>query len=148
LGTCQETSGRAREGTDFVNAMMATWFGNIGAESTFRPDFSDAGVVAVLSQRLGPITKLCSPARKLGASQQKRSFKRSELGELILNLLRQHLMQPEAVLPFIAEFASQTTPDWHLRTQITNALKQSVHRSAAVSTGFTGLLPLDWAHRV
>ena len=49
----------------------------------------------------------CSAARKLGACKQKRSFKRAELDELILDLLHRRPMQPEAVAEFNSEYARQ-----------------------------------------
>lgn len=49
----------------------------------------------------------CSAARKLETCTQRRSFKRSELEEVILDLLRQRLMQPEAVAQFVKEYATQ-----------------------------------------
>ncbi len=43
----------------------------------------------------------CSAARKLGTCAQKRSYKRHELESAVLDLLRNRLMQPEAVAEFI-----------------------------------------------
>ncbi len=50
----------------------------------------------------------CSAARKLGTCTQKRSLKRSELEEVVLNLLRQRLMRPEAVATFVAAVGRET----------------------------------------
>lgn len=44
----------------------------------------------------------CSAARKLGTCPQKRSYKRSALEKVVLDLLRQRLMRPEAVAAFVA----------------------------------------------
>ncbi|QPZ89693.1 recombinase family protein [Thioclava electrotropha] len=49
----------------------------------------------------------CSAARKLGTCTQRRSFKRGELEALVLDLLRERLMQPRAVAAFIAAYGEE-----------------------------------------
>lgn len=44
----------------------------------------------------------CSASRKQGTCTQNRSFKRGDLEEVVLTLLRERLMRPEAVAAFIA----------------------------------------------
>ncbi|WP_299365349.1 recombinase family protein [uncultured Paracoccus sp.] len=48
----------------------------------------------------------CSAARKLGTCDQGRGYRRSELEETVLTLLRERLMQPDAVAQFIAEYST------------------------------------------
>ncbi|ARE85368.1 resolvase [Roseovarius mucosus] len=50
----------------------------------------------------------CSAARKLGTCDQKRSFKRHDLEEVVLNLLRERLMRPEAVAAFVSAVGRET----------------------------------------
>ncbi|MCR9152334.1 MAG: recombinase family protein [Rhodobacteraceae bacterium] len=49
----------------------------------------------------------CANARKLGTCSQKRSFRRSTLEEAVLQLLRDRLMQPDAVAAFVSEFGRE-----------------------------------------
>ena len=49
----------------------------------------------------------CSNARKLGTCEQRRSFRRGELEAAVLDLLRNRLMQPDAVAEFIAAFGNE-----------------------------------------
>jgi len=49
----------------------------------------------------------CSAARKQDTCTQKRSFKRHELEGIVLNLLRDRLMRPEAVAAFIASVSRE-----------------------------------------
>jgi DNA invertase Pin-like site-specific DNA recombinase len=49
----------------------------------------------------------CSNARKLDSCSQKRSVRRNVLEEAVLSLLRDRLMQPEAVAAFIAAYTSE-----------------------------------------
>ncbi|WP_318527508.1 recombinase family protein [Defluviimonas sp. WL0002] len=49
----------------------------------------------------------CSAARKLGTCTQKRSYRRADLESLVLDLLRQRLMQPEAVAAFITAYGEE-----------------------------------------
>nr|WP_240497769.1 recombinase family protein [Thioclava sp. F34-6] len=49
----------------------------------------------------------CSAARKLGTCTQSRSFKRGELEALVLDLLRERLMQPTAVAAFFAAYGKE-----------------------------------------
>ena len=49
----------------------------------------------------------CSAARKLGSCAQRRSFRRGDLEALILDLLRNRLMQPEAVASFISAYSTE-----------------------------------------
>ena len=49
----------------------------------------------------------CSAARKQGTCTQKRSFKRGDLEEVVLTLLRERLMRPEAVAAFIASVSRE-----------------------------------------
>ena len=49
----------------------------------------------------------CSAARKQATCTQKRSFKRNELESLVLNLLRDRLMRPEAVASFVASVSRE-----------------------------------------
>ena len=44
----------------------------------------------------------CAAARKQGTCTQNRSFRRGDLEEVVLNLLRERLMRPEAVAAFVA----------------------------------------------
>ncbi|MBV0914217.1 recombinase family protein [Anianabacter salinae] len=46
----------------------------------------------------------CSAARKLGTCDQRRSFKRGVLERAVLDLLKERLMQPDAVAEFVAAF--------------------------------------------
>ena len=50
----------------------------------------------------------CSAARKLDTCANKRSYKRGQLEEVVLNLLRQRLMRPEAVAAFITAVGRAT----------------------------------------
>jgi site-specific DNA recombinase len=50
----------------------------------------------------------CSTARKLGTCEQRQSVRRSVLEEAVLELLRDRLMQPEAVAQFIKAFGEET----------------------------------------
>ncbi|MFD1193810.1 recombinase family protein [Seohaeicola saemankumensis] len=49
----------------------------------------------------------CSAARKLGTCGQKRSFKRRDLEEVVLTLLRERLMRPDAVAAFITSVSRE-----------------------------------------
>ena len=49
----------------------------------------------------------CSAARKQDTCPQKRSFKRHELEGIVLNLLRDRLMRPEAVAAFVASVSRE-----------------------------------------
>ncbi|WP_085891514.1 recombinase family protein [Roseovarius litorisediminis] len=49
----------------------------------------------------------CSAARKQATCTQKRSFKRKELESVVLNLLRDRLMRPEAVAAFVASVSRE-----------------------------------------
>ncbi|MFB9150962.1 recombinase family protein [Roseovarius ramblicola] len=49
----------------------------------------------------------CSAARKLGTCAQKKSFKRGELEAAVLDLLKDRLMQPDAVAEFVAVFTKE-----------------------------------------
>ena len=49
----------------------------------------------------------CAAARKQGTCTQNRSFKRGELEEVVLTLLRERLMRPEAVAAFIASVSRE-----------------------------------------
>ena len=49
----------------------------------------------------------CSAARKQHTCTQKRSFKRRELEDVVLNLLRTRLMRPEAVAAFVASVSRE-----------------------------------------
>ncbi|WP_108389199.1 recombinase family protein [Yoonia sediminilitoris] len=49
----------------------------------------------------------CSAARKQHTCTQKRSFKRHELETIVLNLLRDRLMRPEAVAAFVASVSRE-----------------------------------------
>lgn len=49
----------------------------------------------------------CSAARKQGACTQNRSFKRGDLEEVVLTLLRERLMRPEAVAAFITSVSRE-----------------------------------------
>lgn len=49
----------------------------------------------------------CSAARKLGLCSQKRSFKRGDLENFVLELLSKRLMRPDAVAQFIAEYSAE-----------------------------------------
>ena len=49
----------------------------------------------------------CSAARKLGTCGQKRSFRRAALEEFVLRLVREKLMQPEAVAMFIEAYGRE-----------------------------------------
>ncbi len=49
----------------------------------------------------------CSAARKLGTCSQRRSFRRAGLEEVVLDLLRRKLMQPEAVALFIQAYSRE-----------------------------------------
>ncbi|MGO4917103.1 recombinase family protein [Pseudogemmobacter sp. W21_MBD1_M6] len=49
----------------------------------------------------------CSAARKQATCTQKRSFKRDELEGVVLNLLRNRLMRPEAVAAFVASVSRE-----------------------------------------
>ena len=49
----------------------------------------------------------CSAARKLGTCTQKRSYKRSVLEEVVLDLLRKRLMQPAAVAAFVTSVSRE-----------------------------------------
>jgi site-specific DNA recombinase len=50
----------------------------------------------------------CSAARKLGTCTQRRSFRRGGLEEVVLNLLRQRLMRPQAVAAFVSAVGRET----------------------------------------
>ena len=49
----------------------------------------------------------CSSARKQGTCTQNRSFKRGDLEEVVLTLLRERLMRPEAVAAFITSVSRE-----------------------------------------
>src|SRR6056297_1512131 len=49
----------------------------------------------------------CSAARKLGTCAQKKSFKRRDLDCAVLDLLKDRLMQPDAVAEFVAVFTKE-----------------------------------------
>ena len=49
----------------------------------------------------------CAAARKLGTCEQRRSFRRAELEEAVLDLLRTRLMQPDAVAEFVRAFSAE-----------------------------------------
>ncbi len=49
----------------------------------------------------------CSAARKLGTCNQRRSIRRNILEEAVLGLLRDRLMQPDAVAEFISAFGKE-----------------------------------------
>ena len=49
----------------------------------------------------------CSAARKLGTCAQKKSIRRAVLEEAVLAMLRDRLMQPDAVAAFIAAYAEE-----------------------------------------
>jgi DNA invertase Pin-like site-specific DNA recombinase len=49
----------------------------------------------------------CSAARKLGTCDQRQSFRRIELEEAVLDLLRTRLMRPDAVAEFVSAFAAE-----------------------------------------
>lgn len=48
----------------------------------------------------------CSAARKLGTCDQTRSYRRTHLEDVVLTLLRERLMQPEAVARFVADYTA------------------------------------------
>jgi site-specific DNA recombinase len=49
----------------------------------------------------------CAAARKLGTCTQRQSFRRAELEDAVLDLLRNRLMQPDAVADFIRTFSAE-----------------------------------------
>ncbi len=49
----------------------------------------------------------CAAARKLGTCEQRRSFRRAELEDAVLDLLRNRLMQPDAVAEFVRAFSAE-----------------------------------------
>ena len=49
----------------------------------------------------------CAAARKLGTCEQRRSFRRGELEDAVLDLLRNRLMQPDAVAEFVRAFGAE-----------------------------------------
>ena len=49
----------------------------------------------------------CSAARKLGSCPQKRSFRRTTLEEFVLSLVREKLMQPDAVAVFVEAYGRE-----------------------------------------
>ncbi|EDM69985.1 resolvase [Roseobacter sp. AzwK-3b] len=49
----------------------------------------------------------CSTARKLQTCEQKKSFKRGDLEAAVLDLLKDRLMQPDAVAEFVTAFAKE-----------------------------------------
>ena len=49
----------------------------------------------------------CAAARKLGTCEQRRSFRRGELEDAVLDLLRNRLMQPDAVAEFVRAFGDE-----------------------------------------
>ncbi|MDZ7909189.1 MAG: hypothetical protein U5N10_13855 [Gemmobacter sp.] len=49
----------------------------------------------------------CSAARKLGSCPQKRSFRRTTLEEFVLGLVREKLMQPDAVALFVEAYGRE-----------------------------------------
>ena len=77
----------------------------------------------------GPMTNIgseylaCSAARRQGMCDNGRGIKRPELDKLILDALREQLMQPEHVAAFIAEF----TAEWN-RLQATASAQDANRR--------------------
>jgi site-specific DNA recombinase len=67
-----------------------------------RCGFCGGGFAAVSKDYLA-----CSDARKLGTCTQKRSFKRSALEAVVMDLLRERLMQPAAVAAFVTSVSRE-----------------------------------------
>ena len=79
----------------------------------------------------------CSSARKQGVCSNSRGIRRSELETLVLEALRNRLMQPELVAEFIAEF----TTEWNRALAQSNAGREAEQRElATVERKLTGLI--------
>ena len=74
----------------------------------------------------------CSAARKLDTCRNKRSYKRGQLEEVVLSLLRQRLMRPEAVAAFVSAVGRETNAGraeaTAERTRLENEQKQITRR--------------------
>ena len=74
----------------------------------------------------------CSSARKLRICTQRKSFRRAVLEGAVLDLLRNRLMQPDAVAAFIKGFAEELNPrngvDHAARTGATSERNQIAHK--------------------
>lgn len=79
-------------------------FGSRSAKCICSPACCVAIAAAAVTPRSGGIT---SPARKLGTCAQRRSCRRADLEALILDLLRDRLMQPAAVASFISAYGTE-----------------------------------------
>ena len=79
----------------------------------------------------------CSAARKLGTCDQRRSIKRETLEAAVLDLLRERLMQPDAVAEFITAFNAEVNAKRSSETTERAASRKSGQLSRANSTGST-----------
>ncbi|MGY6411659.1 MAG: recombinase family protein [Alkalilacustris sp.] len=70
----------------------------------------------------------CAAARKLGTCEQRRSFRRAELEDAVLDLLRTRLMQPDAVAEFVRAFSVEVNA--HRGDETAARSRQEAERAA------------------
>ncbi|WP_111539125.1 recombinase family protein [Palleronia aestuarii] len=86
----------------------------------------------------------CTNARKFGTCDQPQSYRRGDLDAAVLDLLRDSLMQPDAVAEFVAAFGiavnAKRIKEVETRKRTRAALKETEHRLAglydAIADGF------------
>lgn len=79
----------------------------------------------------------CAAARKKGTCQNRQGIRRGELEELILNGLKDSLMQPELVKEFIGEFSREINRQRHARELHQDARRKEL---AQVTRKLDGLI--------
>ena len=88
----------------------------------------------------------CAAARKLGTCVQRRSFRRAELEDAVLDRLRTRLMQPDAVAKFVRAFSAERTHSAATR-QRPAAGRRPSGRASSASSAYMTRLPMTCARR-